>query len=77
LLQLVFKTDAGGGPVTGVAMGSLASAGEVVRDRIFYAQGQKITGLTKKGKEFFRLTSSLTEDIHYMAVEETCIWTGG
>ena len=33
-------------------------------------------GLTKKGKEFFKLTSSLTEDIRNIVVEDTKIWTG-
>jgi Bardet-Biedl syndrome 7 protein len=31
--------------------------------------------LTKKGKEFFKLTSSLTESINHVFVEETKIWT--
>ena len=33
-------------------------------------------GLTKKGKEFFKLTSSLTESIRNIVVEDTKIWTG-
>jgi Bardet-Biedl syndrome 7 protein len=32
-------------------------------------------GITKKGKEFFKLTSSLTESINNIFVEETNIWT--
>jgi Bardet-Biedl syndrome 7 protein len=71
----VFKTPPGGGPVTALALGGLVSAG-LKRERIFYAQGQKVTGLNKKGKDFFKLTSSLTENINHMAVEETRIWTG-
>lgn len=61
--------------MTALALGGLASAG-LKRERIFYAQGQKVTGLNKKGKDFFKLTSSLTENINHMAVEETRIWTG-
>ena len=44
--------------------------------QIFVAHSQRIIGLTKKGKEFFKLTSSLTESIRNIAVEETRIWTG-
>jgi Bardet-Biedl syndrome 7 protein len=44
--------------------------------QIFVAHSQRIIGLTKKGKEFFKLTSSLTESIRNIAVEETKIWTG-
>lgn len=40
------------------------------------SHSQRIVGLTKKGKEFFKLTSSLTETIQNMAVEDTRIWTG-
>lgn len=32
-------------------------------------------GITKKGKEFFRLATSLSESINNMSVEETRIWT--
>lgn len=32
--------------------------------------------MTKKGKDFFKLTSSLTEPIRSLAVEDTRIWTG-
>jgi Bardet-Biedl syndrome 7 protein len=44
--------------------------------QIFAAHSQRIIGLTKKGKEFFKLTSSLTESIRNIAVEDTKIWTG-
>lgn len=44
--------------------------------QIFVAHSQRIVGLTKKGKEFFKLTSSLTESIRNIAVEDTKIWTG-
>ena len=32
-------------------------------------------GITKKGKEFFKLTSAVTESINTVLVEETQIWT--
>ena len=40
------------------------------------SHSQRIVGLSKKGKEFFKLTSSLTETIQNIAVEDTRIWTG-
>lgn len=43
---------------------------------MFLSHSQRIVGLTKKGKEFFKLTSSLTEAIQNIWVEDTRIWTG-
>lgn len=40
------------------------------------SHSQRIVGLTKRGKEFFKLTSSLTETIQSIWVEDTRIWTG-
>lgn len=40
------------------------------------SHSQRIVGLTKKGKEFFKLTSTLTEPIRKILVEDTRIWTG-
>jgi predicted GNAT family acetyltransferase len=45
-------------------------------DKIFASHSQRIVGVTKKGKDFFKLTSSLTEEIRNMVVEDTRIWTG-
>jgi Bardet-Biedl syndrome 7 protein len=42
---------------------------------MFASHKQKIIGITKRGKEFFKLTSSLTESINHIFVEETKIWT--
>lgn len=44
--------------------------------QVFLSQGQRIVGLTKKGKEFFKLTSTLTEPVQKIVVEDTRIWTG-
>jgi Bardet-Biedl syndrome 7 protein len=44
--------------------------------QIFLSHSQRIVGVTKKGKEFFKLTSSLTETIQNIGVEDTRIWTG-
>lgn len=46
-----------------------------MRLQIFACHGQSILGVTKKGKEFFKLTSSLTESINNIFVEEANIWT--
>jgi hypothetical protein len=49
----------------------------VMFDWMMLSRLMLIVGVTcRQGKEFFRLTSSLTEDIHHMAVEETRICTG-
>ncbi|CAM9601029.1 unnamed protein product, partial [Chrysoparadoxa australica] len=58
--------------ITAVALGG----GEGKQDKVFATQGSHIVGLSKKGKEFFKLTSSLSETIHTMAVGQTQIWTG-
>jgi len=70
--QVVFQTKVFEGPITSVALGGNPSK----RDKIFLAHSQRIVGLTKKGKEFFKLTSSLTETIQNISVEDTRIWTG-
>lgn len=71
--HVVFTAQVFDAPITALALGGPASK----KDKIFVAEGQKIVGLTKKGREFFKLTSSLTETIHNMVVEDTKIWTGG
>ena len=70
--QPVFKTTVEGSGVNVLALGgSLAK-----RDKVFVASGQSIYGINKKGKQFFKLISSLTETIHHMYVEDIYIWTG-
>lgn len=60
---------------TGVASVSVGGV-SVQQDKIFVASGQRVMGITKKGKEFFRLTSSLTEAINHIIVEDNKLWTG-
>ncbi|KAG5178282.1 hypothetical protein JKP88DRAFT_330058 [Tribonema minus] len=57
-----------GGPITALAVDAL--------DRIFATQGSRIAGLTRKGKEFFKMGSTLTETMHHLAVDGTFIFTG-
>jgi Bardet-Biedl syndrome 7 protein len=47
------------------------------KDKVFVSTGQRITGLSKKGKEFLKFNSNLTETIHTMFVEDVKMWTGG
>jgi Bardet-Biedl syndrome 7 protein len=47
------------------------------RDKIFYAGGTMMRGISKKGKEFWRLDSNLTETIRSFGVEESRLWTAG
>lgn len=43
--------------------------------QVFVANGQQIRGMTRKGKEFFKVITNLTEVIQNMYVEDTKIWT--
>lgn len=70
--QVVFQTKAFDGPITSVAIGGT----EAKKEKIFASHNQRIVGLTKKGNDFFKLTSSLTETITSISVEDTRIWTG-
>jgi len=47
------------------------------KDKIFVASGQSIHGFTRKGKEFLKIKTNLTETIHKLFADETVIWTGG
>eukprot|EP01041_Mallomonas_annulata_P002961 gene2961-5812_t len=63
--QNVFQVKPFEGPITSVALGGTSQK----RDK-------RIVGYTKKGKDFFKLTSSLTETILNITVDDTKIWTG-
>ncbi|KAJ8603288.1 hypothetical protein CTAYLR_006958 [Chrysophaeum taylorii] len=70
---VVFKQTLGGEGVTAVATGS---GGGAKGDRIFVAQGQTIVGLQRKGKQFFKMESSLVEPICHVSVDEHHLFTG-
>eukprot|EP01035_Chromulina_nebulosa_P016891 gene16891-22379_t len=70
--QVVFQARPFDSPISCVAIGGVG----LKKDKIFISQGQRIIGLTKKGKEFYKLTSSLTEDINHIIIDETKIFTG-
>eukprot|EP00928_Gymnodinium_smaydae_P003120 TRINITY_DN11116_c0_g2_i1.p1 TRINITY_DN11116_c0_g2~~TRINITY_DN11116_c0_g2_i1.p1 ORF type:complete len:846 (+),score=208.93 TRINITY_DN11116_c0_g2_i1:168-2540(+) len=48
-----------------------------MKDKIFVGCGQSIHGFTRKGKEFVKIKTNLTETIHHLFVDENIIWTGG
>lgn len=61
------------GPITAVAIGTNPGG---KGERIFAAEGQTIVGLQRKGKQFFKMESSLVESIHHVTVEEQHLFTG-
>ncbi|GBF98424.1 hypothetical protein Rsub_10489 [Raphidocelis subcapitata] len=69
-VALAFKTMPGPHKVTSVSLGRHPRQ----RDKIFVASGGLIRGMTKKGKEFFRFTTALTEPIARLAVADRDIW---
>ncbi|KAJ1462857.1 hypothetical protein M885DRAFT_455349 [Pelagophyceae sp. CCMP2097] len=71
--QLVFKQRVfADGPVHALSVGGVGGK----NDRIFAAQGQHIVGLQRKGKQFFKMQSTLVEAIHHMHVDEQHLFTG-
>ena len=63
-----FETE----PVTCITIGG---DNPLKRDKIFASAGQQIVGISKKGKNFFTMSSSLTEAIQTIHTEDTWIWT--
>eukprot|EP00971_Amphidinium_carterae_P050932 1002822-Amphidinium_carterae.1 len=47
------------------------------RDKVFCGCGQAIHGFNRKGKEFVKIKSNLTESIQHLFVEDNMIWAGG
>ena len=68
---VVFTYKVFDGPVSSLTIGGISSK----RDKIFASSHQKIVGINKKGKEFFNFTSTLTESIHSIVVQDTKIWS--
>ena len=44
---------------------------------IFYSVGQSIKGVTKKGKEFFKLEANHAEAISSLHVQQQNLWSAG
>uniref|UniRef100_A0A7S1C5K1 Bardet-Biedl syndrome 7 protein homolog n=1 Tax=Bicosoecida sp. CB-2014 TaxID=1486930 RepID=A0A7S1C5K1_9STRA len=68
----VFKTMSTGTEIARLEMGGPLGK----KDKVFVSTGQQIRGITKKGKEFFKFNTSLSETITAMVVEDSKIWTG-
>eukprot|EP00002_Diphylleia_rotans_P015631 TRINITY_DN3026_c0_g1_i1.p1 TRINITY_DN3026_c0_g1~~TRINITY_DN3026_c0_g1_i1.p1 ORF type:complete len:624 (-),score=133.29 TRINITY_DN3026_c0_g1_i1:700-2571(-) len=47
------------------------------KDKIFVSNGATIRGITKKGKDFFRFDTTLSERINNMFIEGSTIWSTG
>ena len=47
------------------------------KTNVFFANGQCVRGVTKKGKEFYRLDSNISEDATGMTVKVPSLWISG
>lgn len=81
-MQTVFKTLPSSSRITHIDLGGPAGS---VQDKIFVAIGSEIQGFTKKGKQFLKFETNLTEEVstqaktEYICTLETrkknqCIW---
>lgn len=75
VVEQVFKTSTLDMEVTRVELGGEDTPEG--RDKIFMASSAVVRGYTKKGKEFLRFSTNLTEPIRSMWVGEDDIHTGG
>jgi Bardet-Biedl syndrome 7 protein len=55
----------------------LVISGNAQKYSLFFAAGQSIRGVTKKGKEFFKLDTSHTEAIKSLHVHAQNLWSAG
>ena len=69
----VFKTNPGPNPITCLTLGATAEQG----DKIFASSGNEVRGVNRKGKEFFKFTTNLTETIRNIHVEGVSIFAAG
>mmetsp|Transcript_628 Transcript_628/g.2088 ORF Transcript_628/g.2088 Transcript_628/m.2088 type:complete len:729 (-) Transcript_628:128-2314(-) len=68
-----FKSLPTGIPITHITLGT----GEGQDAKIFYSADQTVQGVNKKGKEFFRFNTNLTEKIRCLQAHEATLWTSG
>ena len=73
-LEQVFKAPLAD---VGISRVELGGANDTDRDKIFVAASGTIRAYTRKGKEFLRFNTNLTEPIKSMWVGEEEIHTGG
>jgi len=69
-VQIEWKSGELGREITSVVL-------QLGKDKIFLGCGQSIHGFTRKGKEFVKIKTNLTETINHLYVDENMIWTGG
>mmetsp|Transcript_123143 Transcript_123143/g.394370 ORF Transcript_123143/g.394370 Transcript_123143/m.394370 type:complete len:771 (+) Transcript_123143:98-2410(+) len=69
-VQTEWKSPALGREISTVVLQS-------AKDKLFVGCGQSIHGFTRKGKEFVKIKTNLTETINHIFVDENMIWTGG
>jgi len=69
-VQYEWKSAALGREISSVVM-------QMAKDKLFVGCGQSIHGFTRKGKEFVKIKTNLTETINHLFVEDNMIWTGG
>lgn len=69
-VSVEWKSPPLGREVTSVVM-------QLGKDKLFVGCGQSIHGFTRKGKEFVKIKTNLTETINHLFVDENMIWTGG
>lgn len=73
-IAVAFKTlPTPGQKITSLTLGR----GRAQRDRIFVAHGNVIKGMSKKGKEFFKFNTQLTEALSRVDVFDKNIWSAG
>lgn len=70
---LVFRNALSSEPITSLTLGSAKGQ----EDKIFVASGTTVRGINKKGKEFFKFSTNLTEPISHIHVDHTNIWASG
>lgn len=71
--ETIHKTPATGKEISRIEFGGVDDE----RDKIFWASGSTIRAMTKKGKEYLRFNTNVTETIRSMYVGEEDIHTGG
>lgn len=69
-VQTEWKSEKLGREITSVVL-------QMIKDKIFVGCGQSIHGFTRKGKEFVKIKTNLTETINHLFVDDNMIWTGG
>ena len=79
-VETIFKTPPGEREVGRVELAGAGGKSDASGEepiKIFFASGSTVRGLLRKGKEFLRFNTNLTEPIRSMFVQDDHIYTGG